>query len=122
MFSVFLESKLQNDQKLPKWNHWSHRGGFLGFLYEHSTIVATVQNLKTGYISSQYHVVFDYLFDTTVFRGNNNPVIALICNDIFDSSWDWYAEEEYDLKGQLIYIPPNLADVWLGEPGHMEPK
>ena len=37
-----LEAKLQNDQKLPKWNHWSRKGRFMGFSDEHSTLVATV--------------------------------------------------------------------------------
>ena len=37
-----LEAKLQNDQKLPKWNRRSRMGQFLGFSDEHSTLVATV--------------------------------------------------------------------------------
>ena len=106
-----LEAKLQNDQKLFKWNCWSRKGQFLGFSDEHSTLVATVRNLKTGYIYPQYHIVFDDLFETTFCRGQNNPVIDQICNDRFDSRRDWYAEEEYDPEGQLIYRPPPLADV-----------
>ena len=40
-FPVFvLESKLQNDQKIPKWNRWSRMGPFLGFSDEHSPLVA----------------------------------------------------------------------------------
>ena len=82
-FPVFvLEDKFQNDQKLPKWNHRSRKGQFLGFSDEHSTLVATVRNLKTGYISPQYHIVFDDLFETTFCRGKNNPVIDKICNNI----------------------------------------
>ena len=88
-----LEAKLQNDQKLPKWDHWSRKGQFLGFSDKHSTLVATVRNLKTGYISPQYHIVFDELFETTFHRGENNPVIDQICNDLFGSIQDWYAEE-----------------------------
>ena len=88
-----LEAKFQNDQKLPKWNRWSRKGQFLGFSDEQSTLVATVRNLKTGYISPQYHIFFDDLFETTFHRGQNNPVIDKICNDLFDSSQYWYAEE-----------------------------
>ena len=105
-----MEAKFKNDQKLPKWNRRSHMGQFLGFSDEHSTLVETVRNLKTRCISPQYHVVFDDLFETTVCRNDNDPVIDKICNDIFDSSWDWYAEEECDPKGKLIYRPPHLAD------------
>ena len=90
------------------------------FSDEHSTLVATVRNLKTGYISPQYHIVFDDLFETTFCRGENNPGIDQICNDLFDSSQDWYAEEEYYPEGQLIYRNPPLADVWIDEPGRRE--
>ena len=95
----FLEAKLQNDQKLPKWNCRSRKGQFLGFSDQHSTLVATFRKLKAGYISPQYHIVFDYLFETKFRRVENNPVIDKICNNLFDPSWDWHAEEEYDPKG-----------------------
>ena len=117
-----LEAKLQNDQKLPKWNRRSRLRLFLGFSEEHSTLVANVRNLWTGYILPQYHLVFDDLFKTTVRQGDNQPVIDTICNDMFDSSWDRYAEEEYDSSGQLIYRPPPLADVWLDERRRRERK
>ena len=88
-----LKAKLQNDQKLPKWNRRSRIGQFLGFSKEHLTLVANVHNLRTGYISPQYHLVFDDLFETPVRQGYNDPVINTICNDLFDSIWDWYMEE-----------------------------
>ena len=106
-----LKAKLQNDQKLPKWNCWSRLGQFLGFSEGHSTLVANVRNLRNGYISPQYHLAFDDLFETTVRQGDNDPIIDTICNDLFDSSRDWYAEEEYESSVKLIYRPPSLADV-----------
>ena len=81
-----LEAKLQDDQKIPKWNRRSRLGQFLGFSDEHSTLVASVRNITTGYISPQYHVVFDDLFETSIREGENDPVIDQICNDIFYSS------------------------------------
>ena len=66
MSSVFMEAKFKNDQKLPKWNRWSRMGKLIGFSYEQSTLVATVQNLKKGYISPQYNVVSDDFFENTV--------------------------------------------------------
>ena len=78
-FPVYvLKAKLQNDQKLPKWNHRSRLGKFLGFSEEHSTLVVNVRNLRNGYISPQYHLVFDDLFETTVRQGDNDPVIDTI--------------------------------------------
>ena len=117
-----IKAKLKNDQKLPKCNRRSRLRQFLGFSEEHSTLVANVRNLRTGYISPQYHLVFDDLFETTVCQGYNDPVIDTIFNDLFESIRDWYAEEEYDSSGQLIYRPPPLADVWLDECGRRERK
>ena len=85
--TVFLpEAKLQDYQKLPNWNQWSWLGKFNGFSDEHFTLVVNVRNLRTGYISHQYHLVFDDLFETTVLTEDNDPVIDNICNGLFDSS------------------------------------
>ena len=59
-----LEAKLQDNRKLPKWNRRAWMGQFLGFSKEHSSTVALVRNLHTGYVSPQYHVVFDDKFET----------------------------------------------------------
>ena len=66
-----LEAKLQNDQKLPKWNRRARMGQFVGFSDEHSTLVANVRHLSTNYISPQFHVVFDDLFETVNRTGVN---------------------------------------------------
>ena len=61
-----LKSKLQNNQKLPKWNQRSRLGKFLDFSEEHSKLVANVRHLQTGYIYPQYNPVFDDLSETAV--------------------------------------------------------
>ena len=66
--------------------------------------------------------MFDDLFETTYHRGQNEPVIDQLCNNIFDFSRSWYAEEEYETEGQLIYRPPPLPDVWIDDPGRQEQK
>jgi hypothetical protein len=64
-FPVFvLEAKLQNDQKLPKWNQRARMGQFVGFSDKHSSLVANVRSLSTNFISPQFHVVFDDLCET----------------------------------------------------------
>ncbi len=78
-----LEAKLQNDQKLPKWNRRAHLGQFVGFLDEHSSMVAYVGHLTTGYISPQFHVVFDDLFETVNCTGVDDRVVESICNGLF---------------------------------------
>ena len=122
MYCFVLEAKLQDDQKLPKWNQGSQLGQFIGFSDEQSTLVTNVRNLRTGYISPQYHLVFDDLFETTVHIGDNEPVIDNICNELFDSIRNWYSEEEFDPDGQLIYHPPPLADVCIDNRGRQELK
>ena len=78
------EAKFQNNQKLPKWNRRSSLGQFLGFSEEHSTLVAIVRQLQTGYILPQYHLIFDDSFKKPVFLGDNDPVIDNIFYKIFD--------------------------------------
>ena len=46
-----LEAKLQNNQKLPKWNRRARMGQFLGFSRHHLSTVALVRNLRTGHVS-----------------------------------------------------------------------
>ena len=41
-------------------------GHFLGFSDDHSSLVKNVRNLSTGYISPQFHLVFDDLFETFI--------------------------------------------------------
>lgn len=109
-----LDPKLQNDQKIPKWNKRSRLGQFLGFSSEHSSLVALVRHLKTGYVSPQFHVVFDDLYQSVYRSSADTSILDMICDEIFEEGHDWYAEEEYE-NGQLVYKPPPLHDVWLSE-------
>ena len=65
---------------------------------------------------------FDDLLETEVRLGENDPVIENICNELFDSSRDWYDKEEFDSVCQLIYRPPPLYEVWINERGRIEQK
>ena len=82
------------------WNQWSQLGQLIGFSDEHSTLVVYVPNLQTGYISWQYLLIFDDLFETIVRIGDNDPTINNICIDRFDYSRNWYAKEEFEPYGQ----------------------
>jgi hypothetical protein len=48
-----LEPTLQDGMKLPKWNRRARMGQFRDFSTEHSSTVALVRNLHTGYVSPQ---------------------------------------------------------------------
>ena len=107
---------MQNNKKLPKWNQRARMGQFLGFSRYHSSTVALVRNLHTGFISPQYHVVFDDKFET-VFGGSISvKKLDRICQRLFDGDRENYVEEEFDNDGVLIYEPPPLDEVWLSEP------
>ncbi len=110
-----LEAKLQNDQKLPKKNRRDGLGQFVGFSDEHSSMVVNVQHLTAGYISPQFHVVFDDLFETVNRTGADDRVVKSICNGLFQRNRESYAEDELDEVGNLIYRPPPIHEAWLDE-------
>ena len=95
-------------------------GQFLVLSNQHSSLVALVRNLHTGFVSQQYHVVFDDKYDTIFNSGMSDEKFDVMCNELFESSRDWYSDEEHDGDGNLIYKPPPLDEVWLSEPERRE--
>ncbi len=85
---VFVwDPKLQDGKKIPKW---THLGQFLGYLDQHSSLTANVCNLSTGYISPQFHLVFDDKFETIVGTGGDTDDADFaneICNRLFETNW-----------------------------------
>lgn len=59
-----LDPKLQDGKKLPKWKARSRQGMYLGISASHSSTAGRILNPRTGYVSPQYHVVYDELFAT----------------------------------------------------------
>ena len=60
-----LEPTLQDGKKLPRWQPRSKLGQFLGRSRVHASSVGLVKNLKTGKVTSQFHVVvYDDHFTT----------------------------------------------------------
>jgi len=103
-------------------------GQFVGFSDEHSSlVVANVRHLTTAYISPQFHVVFDDLFETETETetavnciGVDDRIIESICNGLFQRNQELYAEDELDEADKNIYRPPPLHEVWLDEAGHRQ--
>ncbi len=101
--SYVLKPKLQNGQKLPKWNHRSRLGQFLGYSDEHSSLVANIRHLKTDFVSPQYHVVFDDLFKTVFSSGTDNALVDSICENLYGTSCKIYATDEYETHTTTLY-------------------
>ena len=59
-----LDYWVANNKKLPKWEPKARRGVCLGSSPAHTSNVPLVLTLKTGYVTLEYHVVFDDCFST----------------------------------------------------------
>jgi hypothetical protein len=78
--------------------------------------------LKTGFISPQFHVVFDDLFESVFSFGPDDQVITAICEDLYNTNREVYATDEYDAHDNLVYKPPPLEEVWLDADGREHHK
>jgi len=112
-----LDPKLQSGKKLPKFDKRARLGQYLGFSPEHSSLVALVRHLGTGYVSPQWHVVFDDKFESVFSAGIiSDEEFDKICSTLYDDSRDHYVPpSDVDEDGNFVYYPPPLEDVWLTE-------
>jgi hypothetical protein len=72
-----LDPKLQDGNKVPKFDPRSRQGLNVGWSPRHASTVPLVLNLTTGNISPQFHVVFDDWFTTvssTAERDEAEPI------------------------------------------------
>ena len=88
--------------KIPKWQPRSRRGQYVGVSPKHAENIAVVRNLRTGYLSPQYHVVHDDEFETVYSDQDLDPAkwedmcIFQRFETVFDEG-----------------TPPRLQDEWL---------
>ena len=111
-----LDPTLQDGKKIPKWNKRSRLGQFLGFSDQHSSLVGRVRHLGTNYVSPQYHVVYDDKFET-VYNGTviSETGAEHIFTDLFENARDHYGPVERNKRGEVVFEPPPLNDMWLSE-------
>jgi hypothetical protein len=74
-----LEPRLQDGNKIPKWEPRPRQAQFLGFSKEHSSLSALVRNLRTSAITPQFHFVTDQRFETVM--GGLNPSLKFDLTD-----------------------------------------
>ena len=66
-----LDPKLRQNKYISKWTPQSIQAVYIGISPQHAVSVALVLNLKTGYISPQFRIVFVDDFTTTTARITN---------------------------------------------------
>ena len=74
-----LDPKIQDGNKLPRWVPRSRRGQFLGRSSSHASSIGLIRNIKTGALSSQFHVIYNDFYSTVSSESEN---IAI------DQNWD----------------------------------
>ena len=81
-----LDHRLQNVQKIPKWDERVRVGAYVGRSPNHAGNVALVLNLSTGHVSPQYHIVFDDKFET----------VEALRKGVVPSRWEYIAKIGYE--------------------------
>ena len=99
---------LQDGKKIPKWAPRARRGQFLGFSKQHSSTIALLRNLQTGYVSPQFHVVFDERFTTVHSFDEDDPTWI----ELFTSERDYYGPDEDENEADPLAFP-DIDPTWL---------
>ena len=84
-----LQKSIADGKKLPRWKPRSTRCQLMGLSNRHASLVPLVLNPDTGYITPQFHVVFDDWFSTIAMTYEQLP-------DFFTDTW-------YKLFGDSSY-------------------
>ena len=105
-----LDPKLQDGKKLPKWKPRSRLGMYLGISPTHSTTVGRVLNLETGYISPQYHLVFDELFHTVSGGLRDEVFDADLWNTLLTRDGLEKVDDRTDVNGEAIPFDDNFEE------------
>ena len=88
--------------KIPKWQPRSRRGQYVGVSPVHAESVGLVRNLKSGYISPQFHLVYDDWFETV----HSSP-------DVEPPEWDHLCTFQRFETSFDEDTAPCLSDEWL---------
>ena len=74
--AYILDAWLQDGKILPKWDPKRRRGQYLGKLTSHASLVGIIRNLNSGYISPQFHIIYNNIFQTAMGGYENDDAIA----------------------------------------------
>ena len=71
-----LDPKLQDGKKLPKGDPQTRQRQYLCKPSAHASSVGLIRNLRAGYVSPQFHIVYDNLFQTVMGGHEENDAIS----------------------------------------------
>ena len=80
---------------------------------EHLSQIGLIRNFATGHVGPCWHVVYDNKFEMVYSSRKPTNEVDKICNKLFETNRELYAEDKFDDKGTLIYCPLPLHNVWL---------
>ncbi len=99
-----LDSRLCTGGSVPKWNPRARRGIYLGMSPNHASNVALIYNTSTGFVSPQYHVVYDDDF-TSVERKSDTEMKG-IWETLFTTNRDVPPDDYMHVDDLQWDIPP----------------
>ena len=108
-----LDPTLQDGKKLPRWKPKSRRGQFLGRSEKHASSIGLIRNIRTGNVSTQFHVVYDDFYTTVA--ANDETVTPDTWNDLIEFSRENLLDELITSEADRDIVVPPLANEWLDE-------
>jgi hypothetical protein len=117
--SKFAFERFAHGNQISEWNPRSKRGMFVGVSNAHSSIVGRILNVRTGNVSSQYHVVYDDLF-TTVPNADSGGVEEEMqfnpksCLQVLETGWERLADPIDQASSGSRFVP-SLDREWLSD-------
>ena len=82
-----IDSSLQNHQSIPRLDERMRVGACLGQSKQHALNVSLIINVHVGYVSPQFHIVFDENFET----------VASLRSGIKPKRWKWLSRHRREL-------------------------
>ena len=111
-----LDKTIADGRKLPRWKPRSTRCVNMGLSSKHASTVPIVLNPSTGYITAQFHVVFDDWFSTiastiATLPDFNSPAWATL----FGESSFQYPFDDEDEDNSLLVDSPTAVDTSINQ-------
>jgi hypothetical protein len=106
-----LDKMISDGKKLPRLTPRSTRTVNLGFSDKHASSVPLVLNPQTGYITAQFHIVFDDWFASVSASADNLPNFNDECwQQIFqDSTYQYILDDHEDEERLIVLTPPTTS-------------